>query len=243
MLCAVEVLAGADWVLARRLGVEHLGKTLGQMEATLLRLVRSSSWRDGLKLTTVFRSAEPKVPASRMWRRRRIRDLYARLSSLQQARRLVGPLSRWHRSLALISPFFFRRDQTTTVISNADPFSTVAHLHLDRCSLAPKPDHPLHETWEQKRDRIRQLLVIPAILDDDSEEILTEVRNACALEVLPVELQALAVAEQGVTPATISRVGDWIGFSEVTAWGAESSRLGLTLEEEVRNCFRNLEGE
>ena len=63
------------------------------------------------------------------------------------------------------------------------------------------------------------------------------------MEVLPVELQGLVVAEKVVTAARISRVGDWLGFSEVTAWGDESStRSSLTPEKEVRACFRNLEG-
>lgn len=76
---------------ARRLEVEHLGKSLKEMETTLHRLVRPptpSSWI----CTDLIRLIEQEVSTSRLRRRRGIRDVHARLSHLSPTHQSVRPL-------------------------------------------------------------------------------------------------------------------------------------------------------
>lgn len=134
----------------------------------------------------------------------------------------------------------------TTVVSNPDPFSTVAHLHLDKCSLVPKPGHPMNETFDETRQRLKSLVTIPALLDEQAEAARLAIQRQYGYGHLPTELQAIVLPEvpptEWVEP-TAKRNGDWLSFAEVTAFGGENPRKALTLEEEVAACFKNLQGE
>ena len=135
----------------------------------------------------------------------------------------------------------FFSTKTTTVVSNPDPFSTVAHLHLDTCTLVSKPSYPLNETWAEKQERVRALVGMPPLLAEDASEI----RQAYELDAPEVELKEAVVAPAAVevaTGPTISRLGDWIAFAEVTAFKAGSKAAVLSLEDEVKACFANLRG-
>ncbi|KAL8291440.1 hypothetical protein RQP46_002418 [Phenoliferia psychrophenolica] len=198
--------AGMESVLVKvagaGLGVEHLGKSLKEMEPTLLRL------NSKFQLHVCGEGGE-------------------------------------YETFTLDCPIFQKRlelTKTTTVVSNPDPLSTIAHLHLDACTLIPKPSYPLNETWPEKQERIRSLLGIPSLLDEDNE--VDAIRAAYELESLPVELRQTAVVSTDLevpSSARISRLGDWIAFAEVTAFGAGSKASVLSLEDEVKGCFANLE--
>ena len=128
--------------------------------------------------------------------------------------------------------------KTSTVVSNPDPLSTVAHLHLDTCTLISKPSS-INETWLGKQERIRALLGVPPLLDED----VSEIRAAYELDALPVELRQVAatsVEAEGTCGPKVSRLGDWIAFAEVTALSAGSTLGALSLEDEVKGCFANL---
>lgn len=139
------------------------------------------------------------------------------------------------------------RSKTTTVISNDDPYSTIAHLHLDECTLADKPDYPHNETWEEKRLRIKALVGVPLLFDELADEVQEDIKRVYGTDSLPSELQALINLRLSRplvqrSDASITRRGDWLALSEVTAYKAGVEDEALTLEEEVTRCFSNLEG-
>ncbi|POY72917.1 hypothetical protein BMF94_4078 [Rhodotorula taiwanensis] len=146
-------------------------------------------------------------------------------------------------------PLFKRRvllDQTTTVVSDSSPFSTVAHLHLDSVSLSPdpKPDVPAQESFVELQARIRSTIDVgvPPVLDEAAQEWEEAARRA--YEVVEAD-SALAssstpVAEQEAEPtARARRANDgWLYVSEIVA-PVEARRCEI--EEEVRACFEALE--
>lgn len=132
-------------------------------------------------------------------------------------------------------------DDAVTVISNADPYSTVAHLRIDKCSLLDKPDYPVNESWEDMRDRICDLVRVPPLFDAESQEVLEVVSDRYR----PSTTDAISLADLSLgTPSTttispsICLQDDWIAFGEVSAEGISDS-----LEEEVRACFSVLESQ
>jgi hypothetical protein len=92
------------------------------------------------------------------------------------------------------------------------------------------------------RARIHLLVTIPALLDATSEDVLEQVKEAYGLEELPVEVQEIARKDQAmgveVGRPTCAKVDDWVYFGELMA----ERRNSMTVEEEVRDCFANLEG-
>lgn len=154
--------------------------------------------------------------------------------------------------------WFCCRSKTTQVITNSDPYSTIAHLHLDECTLADKPDYPINETFQELQTRIRKLVAIPPILDEKAETVREGVNSVYDSVIrrealLPVELQQLIginleqSQEARRESASISRRGYWLAFEGVTAYNSNSlisssSIAALTLEEEIKTCFANLIG-
>lgn len=139
-------------------------------------------------------------------------------------------------------------DKVTTVVSNPDPFSTIAHLHLDRCSLVPKPGHPLNETFEETRARLTALVGVPPLLSEEAEEARLAIEEEYVAGVVPGEVRAarrseVQAEEVGWMRPTAKRTGDWLSFAEVTAFVEQVLTEGLTLEEEVNACFKNLQSE
>lgn len=130
-------------------------------------------------------------------------------------------------------------------MSNSDPFSTVAHLHLDECSLAPKPGHPANETFAEMRERVRALVGVPPLLSDEAEEARAAIEGEYGRGRRPLGLAPVVhpdVRQAAWVQPAAKRTGDWLSFAEVTAFGGENPREGLTLDEEVKACFKNLEG-
>lgn len=128
-----------------------------------------------------------------------------------------------------------------TVISNADPYSTVAHLRLDKCSLLDKPDCPLDESWEDLRDRICDLVAVPPLLDAESKDVLEVVSDRyrpSTTDSPSLESLSLGMDTPTTLPPSVCSQDGWIAFGEVSSGkGTES------LEEEVRACFTELEGQ
>lgn len=130
-------------------------------------------------------------------------------------------------------------------MSNSDPYSTVAHLRLNRCSLADKPGHPLDETWKEKRERICKLVSVPGMLDDTATRVLVAISDTDTdvLSLAQIDLAATMTTPDCYSAPVISRVGAWVGFGEVTAVGIDGKLpQDMTLQQEVVECFRSLEG-
>ncbi|KAM0750899.1 hypothetical protein T439DRAFT_325947 [Meredithblackwellia eburnea MCA 4105] len=203
------VLAGMNSVLVKvagaGLGVQHLGKSLAQMEPILYRL------NEKYQLHVCGEGGE-------------------------------------YETFTVDCPLFHKKiilDKTTTIVSNGDSFSTVAHLHLDNCTFEPKPGYPLTETWEEKRERIRSLLGPAVVLDKSSQDVKETVKReyTCeALEKLPVELQEIAcLSLKGIEiHPTVLRRGEWVTVAEVTGFADGLFREDVSLNEEVHACFSRL---
>ncbi|GAA5935526.1 hypothetical protein JCM1841_003703 [Sporobolomyces salmonicolor] len=188
------------------LGVEHLGKSLREMQPTLHRL------NQRYQLHVCGEGGE-------------------------------------YETFTLDCPIFKSRvvlAKTTTVISNPDPYSTVAHLHLDQCELVPKPEYPQGETWEELQERIKGIVKTPGLLDERGEEMRESVGRAYG------EGRAGGGSEreegeererdrEELEP-TASVCDGWLSFGEVTAFsGPEKDAASeLSIEDEVRACFANL---
>jgi hypothetical protein len=167
------------------------------------------------------------------------------LSNISSASRFVGLLSLLIVIYIPTATPNVHREKVVTVISNHDPHSTVAHLRLDHCSLADKPDYPLHETWEEKRDRIRKLVKTPSVLNEKATELYDQLSIASqdpelSLSILEISPPVVNSIDSAAAVPKITRRGDWIGFGEI--FGTEDGNEDLTIEEEVRRCFRRLEG-
>lgn len=135
-------------------------------------------------------------------------------------------------------------EETATIVANADPHSTVAHLRLDRCSLIDKPGFPLVETWIEKRDRIRKLVTIPPILTDNSTEILAlldEEFEAEEIDLSGLRLSDSVDSRSPISDPMLHQEGDWISFGEIV--GVDATTEEITIEDEVRECFHRLESE
>lgn len=88
------------------------------------------------------------------------------------------------------------------------------------------------------------MLGIPPLLDDEAQEAREDVRAVYGLDALPIEMQTIVggfASEEGLRKPSVSRKGDWLAFAEVTAY-SEAPGAVLSLEDEVKGCFTNLEG-
>ncbi|SCV72945.1 BQ2448_6870 [Microbotryum intermedium] len=208
------VRAGMDSVLVKvagaGLGVEHLGRSLKQMEPTLHRLNKK------YQLHVCGEGGE-------------------------------------YETFTVDCPIYKSRivfKKTTTIISNSDPYSTVAHLHLDECILEPKPDHPQNETFEQLQARLRELVTIPPMLDRSSMKIYQTVRDSYRVSI-PLEslsLEPRATKSEcrppnliGTSPSQpiCTTQGPWLHFSEI-ALPSTISCSNLSIEFEMTHLFETL---
>ncbi|GAA5889506.1 hypothetical protein JCM5296_005970 [Sporobolomyces johnsonii] len=191
------------------LGVEHLGKSLREMQPTLHRL------NQRYQLHVCGEGGE-------------------------------------YETFTLDCPIFKSRvvlSKTTTVISNPDPYSTVAHLHLDQCELVPKPEYPQDETWEELQERIKGIVRTPGLLDERSEGMREVVGRAYGEgrveggDEREGGEERVRDGEDELEP-TASVCDGWLSFGEVTAFsGSEKKDAAseLSIEDEVRAGFANLE--
>ncbi|SCZ94782.1 BZ3500_MvSof-1268-A1-R1_Chr12-1g03654 [Microbotryum saponariae] len=208
------VRAGMESVLVKvagaGLGVEHLGRSLKQMEPTLHRLNKK------YELHICGEGGE-------------------------------------YETFTVDCPIYKSRivfKKTTTIISNSDPYSTVAHLHLDECILEPKPNHPQNETFEQLQARLRSLVSVPAMLDRSSLKIYRAVReayrNSITLESVSLDPRAFTSdrAEILISPSpsspTITTIGPWLHFSNLSLSSPTPSSSKLPIESEVKQLFESL---
>lgn len=132
-------------------------------------------------------------------------------------------------------------DETATIITNSDPDSTIAHLRIDKCSLAHKPDHPLNETFEELQIRIKKLIIPYELLDVDSSLLLPILRTTELQEEALLKTESIGSSSTTSKPSRMAQIsvnGDWIGFGSIFA-----TSPNLTLEEEVHSCFRVLSGQ
>ncbi|ORY86027.1 hypothetical protein BCR35DRAFT_302670 [Leucosporidium creatinivorum] len=143
-------------------------------------------------------------------------------------------------------PIFRREvvlDKTTTVLTDPSPFSTIAHLHLDTCSLGALKSEE-EETFEQTRERLRGIVTVPPVLDGRSLKVLTAARISGEGE----GLKGLSLAEEEKREevvyegqqSTSRREGEWLYFGEVMA-PTPSEEEEMSIEDEVRGCFAELE--
>ncbi|GAA5907652.1 hypothetical protein JCM6882_008939 [Rhodosporidiobolus microsporus] len=210
MECVLVKVAGAG------LQVDHLGKTLGEMQPTLHRL------NQRYQLHICGEGGE-------------------------------------YETFTVDCPLFKRRvilEKTTTLISDPNPFSTIAHLHLDAVSLGPpKPDVPAHEAFNELQARVRRIFEerggVPEVVEERAEGWKEEGERA---EKAAAEREA-ARAERGgedesvaakeeeeeEIPRASARVTDdgWVYFGEIVA--AEGRGEDGEIEDEVRACFAQLE--
>ncbi|KDE05916.1 hypothetical protein MVLG_03729 [Microbotryum lychnidis-dioicae p1A1 Lamole] len=207
------VRAGMESVLVKvagaGLGVEHLGRSLKQMEPTLHRLNKK------YELHVCGEGGE-------------------------------------YETFTVDCPIYKSRivfKKTTTIISNSDPYSTIAHLHLDECILEPKPNHPQNETLEQLRARLRSLVTVPPMLDRSSLKIYRAVReayrNSTALEILSLNARASEsdrakiLTNSSPSSPTITTIGPWLHFSNLSHYSTNSSST-LPIESETTQLFKSL---
>ncbi|GAA5858607.1 hypothetical protein JCM8547_001388 [Rhodosporidiobolus lusitaniae] len=145
-------------------------------------------------------------------------------------------------------PLFKRRvilDKTTTIVSDPNPFSTIAHLHLDQVSLGrPKEDVPQEETWEELRERVRRTVKIgvPRVMEEGAEEWMRAgeefEREAAVSEEKEEGEEAIKEDEEAPQPSARMTADGWVHFSEVVA--EEEGIFTGEIEEEVRACFSRL---
>lgn len=113
---------------------------------------------------------------------------------------------------------------------------------MDVCSLGPlKPGAEDEETFDQLRERMKEVVTVPPVLDRRSLKVVAAARAGPREE---VELGGLSLQEEreiapweGAGP-TSRRVGEWVYFGEVMARGEGE----LSIEDEVRGCFAELSG-
>ncbi|GAA6041927.1 hypothetical protein JCM8097_000227 [Rhodosporidiobolus ruineniae] len=213
-LLAEMVEAGMESVLVKVAGaglqVEHLGKTLGEMQPTLHKLNRR------YQLHVCGEGGE-------------------------------------YETFTVDCPLFKRRvvlDETTTVVSDPNPFSTVAHLHLDRVSLGPpKPDVPEDETSEELQRRVRETVRVgvPAVLEErargwkeagEAVEEAFQAEEAVAEEQQRKEEEQVMEEEQRAEPSVRKTDDGWVYFAEVVA--EDAAFVEGEIEDEVRACFSRL---
>jgi hypothetical protein len=137
------------------------------------------------------------------------------------------------------------RKQTTTVISNEDPYSTVAHLHIDSTELSPKPTFSTRHSDLQAR--IAGLVSRPPLLVETEEirKAVEDAYNRCSPDAVGESVdESEEGGDEGWTEASSTELEGWITFAEVTAYEVERDVDNeLELEGEVRRCFAQLEGE
>ncbi|GAA5839049.1 hypothetical protein JCM11251_007862 [Rhodosporidiobolus azoricus] len=216
-LLSEMVNAGMECVLVKVAGaglqVDHLGKTLGEMQPTLHRL------NQRYQLHICGEGGE-------------------------------------YETFTVDCPLFKRRvilDKTTTLISDPNPFSTVAHLHLDSVSLGPlKPDVPQEETFEEMRERIKAIFEerggVPEVVEErtsewreEGEEVERRVaERESEEEARKSEEDAQVNEEEAECSAPQARTTDdgWVYFGEV---GADEAETAGAIEDEVKGCFAKLE--
>ncbi|KAK4048547.1 hypothetical protein OIV83_004715 [Microbotryomycetes sp. JL201] len=206
-LLAEMVNAGMDSVLVKVAGaglrVEHLGRSLSQMQPTLHALNAK------YQLHVCGEGGE-------------------------------------YETFTVDCPLFKKKvvlDKVTTVVSDSNPFATVAHWHIDECHLEDKTEHPLDETFDETRQRLISIVQTPALLDDTglaiSKAASKLVKN---FDSLPAELRDIveSFAGQVISSSEIAspqsyRKGNWLSVSEVTA-----DRNCASIEDEVDSCFQLL---
>ncbi|KAM0786054.1 hypothetical protein ACM66B_006865 [Microbotryomycetes sp. NB124-2] len=207
-LLAEMVQAGMDSVLVKVAGaglrVEHLGKSLKQMQPTLHALNAK------YQLHVCGEGGE-------------------------------------YETFTVDCPLFKKRvvfDKVTTVVSDSNPFATVAHWHIDSCHLEDKPGHPPHETFEETRQRLSKLVQTPKLLDKAGTAIYKAASGPIELtNHLPSELQdivesfadRLVSIDEQASSAQCFRAREWVTVSEVTAAGPCDS-----IEDEFKSCFKTL---
>ncbi|GAA5973590.1 hypothetical protein JCM11641_007139 [Rhodosporidiobolus odoratus] len=138
-------------------------------------------------------------------------------------------------------------DKVTTIVTDPNPFSTIAHLHLDSVSLGPpKPDVPAHETFGELRARILEKVKVgqPSPLEERvegwKEAGEEEERKEVCAEKEEEELQGKGDgSEEGTEESACVTQDGWVYFGEVMA--ADASAGEGEIEDEVRACFARLE--
>ncbi|BGP19946.1 hypothetical protein JCM10213v2_008077 [Rhodosporidiobolus nylandii] len=209
-LLSEMVEAGMESVLVKVAGaglqVEHLGKTLAEMQPTLHRL------------------------------------------NARYQLHICGEGGEYE-TFTVDCPLYKRRvifDKTTTIISDPNPFATIAHLHLDAVSLGPrKPfsEVPENETFEELQTRVRKVMegAMPHVMEERAAGWMMEGEKAeeQAGEEDVEDARELDRTEEPPRPEARTTADGWIYFSEVVA-GEEQAFEG-EIEDEVRACFGALE--
>ncbi|GAA6011492.1 hypothetical protein JCM10207_002637 [Rhodosporidiobolus poonsookiae] len=156
-----------------------------------------------------------------------------------------------YETFTLDCPLFKRPvvlDKTTTVVSDPNPFSTVAHLHLDSVSLGPpKPSVPAHETFAELQARVRDEvgLEAPMVLEERAgewceagREVERRVGGGAGQSEGEQREEVEKSDEERPRPSVRSTPDGWTYFAEVVA---PEDQTGGEIEDEVRGCFAALE--
>ena len=121
------------------------------------------------------------------------------------------------------------------MIHSDNSFATVAFLRVKKAVLEPK-------------QRVNSFyLPIPSLLDDEfssiRQSIMEEPRPIDSISSHPIGKAMILSSSQDPFHATIrsKRLGSWVCIANVQAL-AENSDADISLEDEVRECFRILEG-
>ncbi|KAK4053608.1 hypothetical protein OIO90_003847 [Microbotryomycetes sp. JL221] len=148
-------------------------------------------------------------------------------------------------------PLFRKRvefDKVSTIVSDSNPFATVAHLHIDECHLVDKPNHPQNETFDEMRQRLKSLVQVPPTLDKAGKSWYEAIRNPQKILSNPIDemeqstslMQKLQVSQQEldleVVKPTIHRQQSWVSFGDILAQSQHDN-----IEDEVKQCFEKLE--
>ncbi|GAA6019499.1 hypothetical protein JCM11491_000978 [Sporobolomyces phaffii] len=159
-----------------------------------------------------------------------------------------------YETFTLDSPIFKKRlrlEETETIISNPDPHSTVAHLYLSRLSLVDKPDHPTAESFEQLRERLKNCVAIPEVLDNDSQTVVEDIQRvwedvedspltSIGQLVIDGESTENEPTEKVARKPSVTVLDGWLSFSAISASRPHEASGEWPIEDELAQCFAEL---
>jgi diphthine-ammonia ligase len=218
--------AGLEAILIKVAGVglhtKHLGKTLAQMQPTLLKLVSHISVDRLFYLQTRRRrmTCMAHIYAVRVESMKPLLSIahFSSVVSICKSAKL-SPNQSSHDS---------PREETEIVIHSDNDFASVAYLRIKRATL-------------QEKEKLDLQPAVPLLLEEKYQDIQEKIENILSKQ----QVAAYSVPHYAPKDAILyflhssRRVGPWV---TVTAIGRSSSAENLTLEDEIHACFQSLQG-
>jgi diphthine-ammonia ligase len=213
--------AGLTAVLIKVAGIgltpKHLGKTLGEMKPTLMKLVS----RNVFKLTRTHTMLQNSLYGSHVCGEGGEYETLTVDSPMFKSRIIL--LVRQFILFPILTDF---SEEVESVIHSDSDFATVAYLRVKEGRLEAKESHPTSEN-----------LAVPQLLEGEHKDV-EGVLSRTALEVR--EWPQLARIETPLLEPKTSRVGDWIAVSNIQIPSLQQQ--SISLEAEVGQCFEMVEG-